>query len=80
MPDSDLPLTDDFNLAAAVLATAARHPDKSALEVVGGPQFSYGALEAAVRGCGSLLLSQGLQPQDRVMAVTAQAVAAVEIH
>lgn len=67
MPDSDLPLTDDFNLAAAVLATAARHPDKSALEVVGGPQFSYGALEAAVRGCGSLLLSQGLQPLDRVL-------------
>ena len=44
MPDSDLPLTDDFNLAAAVLAASSRPPDNSALAGAGGPQFITGPL------------------------------------
>jgi acyl-coenzyme A synthetase/AMP-(fatty) acid ligase len=64
------PIPATLNLAAHVLAGAAAHPDRAALQVV-GPQraerWNYGRLEAAVRGCGTLLLAQGLAPGDRVL-------------
>lgn len=58
-----------FNLAAYVLAKAALLPEKPALIILGddGPHYSYARLEAAVRGCGTLLLRQGLARGDRVL-------------
>ncbi len=59
-----------FNLAAHVLARAAQTPDKSALQILrlsGAERWSYGRLEAAVRGVATGLLGQGLAPGDRVL-------------
>lgn len=59
-----------LNMAAHVLAGAAAHPDRSALQVVGptgAERWSYARLAAAVRGAGSILVAQGLEPGDRVL-------------
>ncbi len=59
-----------FNLAAHVLGRGSQTPDKSALQILrlsGAERWSYGRLEAAVRGVASGLISQGLQPGDRVL-------------
>lgn len=59
-----------FNLAAHVLARAETQPDKVALAIV-TPQraerWSYGRLEAAVRGAAGGFLARGLQPGARVL-------------
>ncbi|MBH1974291.1 MAG: acyl--CoA ligase [Rhodobacteraceae bacterium] len=69
MTDSSPPCPAPFNLTAHVLARAAELQDKPALEVLGdAPQvYSYARLQAAVRGCGTLLLQQGLPPGARVL-------------
>ena len=59
-----------FNLAAHVLAHAAGAPDRVALCVIsdGGVEtWSYGQLEAAVRGTGAGLLAAGFTPGDIVL-------------
>lgn len=59
-----------FNLAAHVLARGSLTPDKSALQILrlsGAERWSYGRLEAAVRGVASGLLAQGLEPGDRLL-------------
>ena len=60
-----------FNLAAHVLAqSAARLPDKSALQIVtptGAERWSYARLAMAVQGCATGLLAQGLRPGDRIL-------------
>ena len=59
-----------FNLAAHVLAVGATRPDHIAMQIVrptGAERWSYGRLIAAVRGTGTLLLRQGLQPGDAVL-------------
>ncbi|KAF0674748.1 class I adenylate-forming enzyme family protein [Profundibacterium mesophilum] len=67
------PAPAQFNMAAHVLAHAGRHPGKTALEIVGGaaPQsWSYGALEAAVRGTASglrALHGGSLAPGSRIL-------------
>lgn len=64
------PCPAPFNLAAHVLAAAARVPDRIALQVVrpaGAERWSYARLEAAVRGTGAGFLAMGLVPGDRVL-------------
>ncbi len=64
------PCPVSFNMAAHVLAPAGARPDKVALAVVtpsGAERWSYGRLEAAVRGTASGLLGEGLAPGDRVL-------------
>lgn len=64
------PCPAPFNMAAYVLAAGRCTPDKEALLVVGGngaEQWTYAALERAVRGTGTGLLSQGLKPGDKVV-------------
>ena len=64
------PCPAPFNLAAHALARAGVLADKSALQVLrpqGAERWSYGRLEAAVRGFGSGLLARGLRPGDRVL-------------
>lgn len=64
------PCPAPFNLAAHVLARAAQTPDKVALAVVGltgADRWSFGRLEAAVRGTAAGLLELGLSPGDRVL-------------
>ena len=63
------PCPAPFNLAAHVLAEAGRHPDKTALEVLGagGETFSFGELERAVRGTAGGLAASGLQPGQIVL-------------
>lgn len=64
------PCPAPFNLAAHALSRAGALADKSALQVIrpqGAERWSYGRLEAAVRGCGTGLLARGLQPGDRVL-------------
>ncbi len=59
-----------FNLAAHVLARAPAQPDKVALAVLGATRaerWSYGRIEAAVRGTATGLLARGLVPGDRVL-------------
>ncbi|MEL6912896.1 MAG: class I adenylate-forming enzyme family protein [Pseudomonadota bacterium] len=59
-----------FNLAAHVLARATAQPDKIALAVLGptrSERWSYGRLEAAVRGVGTALLEAGLGPGDQLL-------------
>ncbi len=69
----DAPTTADvsaFNLAAHVLAHAATQPDKVALAVLGltrAERWSYGRLEAAVRGAATGLAARGLVPGARVL-------------
>lgn len=69
MTDRFAPCPAPFNLAAHVLARAEALADYPALEVLGpAPQiYSYARLQAAVRGCGTLLLQQGLPPGARVL-------------
>lgn len=69
-PGAPPALPPAMNLAAHVLARAADHPDRSALQVLrptGAERWSYGRLEAAVRGCGTGLRALGLEPGDRVL-------------
>lgn len=65
------PCPAPFNMARHVLeASSARFPDRMALQIVspkGAERWSYARLLAAVRGCGTGLLSLGLQPGDRVL-------------
>lgn len=64
------PCPEPFNLAAYVLAHAAARPDKIALAVVGpsgAERWSYGRLEATVRGVAGGLLDMGLPPGARVL-------------
>lgn len=64
------PCPAPFNLAAHALSRAAELTDKSALQIIrpqGAERWSYGRLEAAVRGCGTGLLARGLTPGDRVL-------------
>ncbi|SPH17809.1 Long-chain-fatty-acid--CoA ligase [Defluviimonas aquaemixtae] len=64
------PCPAPFNLAAHVLAAAVERPDHVALQILrpaGAERWSYGRLEAAVRGVATGLLSRGLVPGDRVM-------------
>lgn len=59
-----------FNLAAWVLAAGAQQSDKMAMQILrlsGAERWSYGRLIAAVRGAGTLMLEQGLEPGDRVL-------------
>ena len=59
-----------FNLAAHVLAAASDRPDHVALQILrpaGAERWSYGRLEAAVRGVATGLLSRGLVPGDRIL-------------
>ncbi|MGB3313583.1 MAG: class I adenylate-forming enzyme family protein [Albidovulum sp.] len=59
-----------FNLAAHVLAQARARPDHIALQIMranGAERWSYGRLEAAVRGVATGFLQAGLRPGDRVM-------------
>lgn len=58
-----------FNLAAHVLAPAARHPGRTALSILGpdgSEDWSFARLEAAVRGTATGLLSAA-DPGDRVV-------------
>ncbi len=51
-------------------ASATRVPDRMALQIIspkGAERWSYARLMAAVRGCGTGLLAQGLRPGDRVL-------------
>ncbi len=64
------PCPAPFNMAAHVLACAARTPDKIALAVLhatGADRYSYARLEAMVRGTATGLLRRGLAPGDRVL-------------
>lgn len=64
------PCPAPFNLAAHVLARAAQTPDKVALAVIGmtgADRWSFGRLEAAVRGTATGLQRLGLEPGDRVL-------------
>jgi len=59
-----------FNLAAHVLAHARTTPERIALQVLslsGAERWSFGRLDAAVRGTGAGLLALGIQPGDRVL-------------
>lgn len=64
------PCPSPFNLATYVLAKTGTQPDKPALEVL-GPQdstvWTFGQLEAAVRGTGTGLLQAGLKPGDLIL-------------
>ncbi|QGX98428.1 long-chain fatty acid--CoA ligase [Roseovarius faecimaris] len=64
------PCPDPFNMAAHVLRRAAAQPDKVALAILGlsgAERWSYGRLEAAIRGTATGLLQSGLRPGDRVL-------------
>ncbi len=64
------PCPAPFNLAAHALRRAAELSDKNALQILrptGAERWSYGRLEAAVRGCATGLLARGLQPGQRVL-------------
>jgi acyl-coenzyme A synthetase/AMP-(fatty) acid ligase len=64
------PCPTPFNLAAHVLAQAARLPDKIALAVLSptrSDRWSYARLEDRVLRMASGLLAQGLVPGDRVL-------------
>lgn len=63
-------LSEAFNLAAHVLAEARVQPEKNALQILklsGAERWSYGKLEAAVRGTGRGLLQAGVQPGARLL-------------
>lgn len=64
------PCPTPFNLAGYVLGHAADRPDKTALQILrtnGAERWSYGRLEASVRGAATGLLALGLAPGDRVL-------------
>lgn len=60
-------MSEPFNLAAHVLACAEQLGDKPALEVLGQEVWTYGELNAAVRGVATGLLDMGLAPGDRLL-------------
>lgn len=67
---SPAPCPVPFNMAAHVLAKAATQPEKTALSVIGTTEacnWSYGEIEASVRGIASGLLAFGLTPGDIVL-------------
>ena len=69
-PISVDPCPAPFNLARHVLGAVEARPDHIALQILrpeGAERWSYGRLEAAVRGVTSGLLSLGLVPGDRVL-------------
>lgn len=64
------PCPSPFNMAAYVLARAARTPDKSALVIMAAQTaetWTFAHLERAVRGTATGLLGLGLRPGDRVL-------------
>lgn len=64
------PCPAPFNLARHVLGAGGTRPDHIALQILrpaGAERWSYGRLEAAVRGVASGFLALGLVPGDRVM-------------
>ncbi|SIO20278.1 Acyl-CoA synthetase (AMP-forming)/AMP-acid ligase II [Rhodovulum sp. ES.010] len=64
------PCPTPFNLAAYVLSPASTTPEKVALAVVGphgAERWSYGRLEAAVRGLAGGFSAMGLAPGARVL-------------
>lgn len=64
------PCPATFNMAAHVLARATEIPDKCALAILGPncvEEWTYAALEAAVRGTATGLLQAGLHPGDIVL-------------
>jgi len=68
--DGFVPCPAPFNLAAHVLAQATRLADKTALSIVGqngSEDWSYAALQSAVRGTATGLLQLGLMPGDIVL-------------
>ncbi len=67
MPDSSAP--NSFNMAAHVLSRATARADKIALSVLGKPSqdWTFGQIEAAVRGAATGLLASGLTAGDRVL-------------
>jgi long-chain acyl-CoA synthetase len=54
-----------MNLAANLIATAHRHPDRTAL-ALGDDALTYAELDAASATVASMLRARGLQPGDRV--------------
>jgi len=64
------PCPEPFNLAHYVLSAAQTAPDRIALQIVsltGAERWSFGALASAVRGIGTGLIENGVQPGDRVL-------------
>lgn len=64
------PCPAPFNMAAHVLAGAARHPDRIALAVLGqtgAERWSFGRLERAVLGISGALAARGLPPGARIL-------------
>lgn len=64
------PCPSPFNLAAHVLTTGRKTPDKTALSVLGlhgAEHWSYGTLERSVLGVASALAARGLAPSARVL-------------
>ncbi len=64
------PCPQPFNLAAYVLASAAQTPEKMALQIVrpsGAERWSFGRLEAAVRGTATGLLQLDLPPGAKIL-------------
>lgn len=69
-PISADPCPAPFNLARHVLGAATARPDHVALQILrpqDAERWSYGRLDAAVRGVATGLLSRGLTPGDRVL-------------
>lgn len=63
-------LPDRMNLARHVLAEGRARPKAIALEILHPGRtevWTYARLIAAVRGCGTSLLAQGLRPGDRIL-------------
>jgi long-chain acyl-CoA synthetase len=54
-----------MNLAANLIATARRHPDRAAL-VLGDAELGYSELDAASARVAGMLRARGLRPGDRV--------------
>ncbi|GFE50271.1 AMP-dependent synthetase [Roseobacter cerasinus] len=64
------PCPSPFNMAAYVLEAGLQMPEKDALLILGAAgveRWNYAALERAVRGTATGLLSLGLVPGDRVL-------------
>ncbi|MGD9918399.1 MAG: class I adenylate-forming enzyme family protein [Paenirhodobacter sp.] len=69
-PSPFAPAPDAFNMASHVLAHAGRLADRPAMQILGATKaerWSYGRLEAAVRGAGTGFLRAGLAPGDRLL-------------
>ncbi|MEP4198154.1 MAG: class I adenylate-forming enzyme family protein [Aliishimia sp.] len=67
---SAAPCPSTFNMAAYVLAHAAKHPDKTALSVLHKDHttdWTFAQINAAVRGIAQGFLEAGLQPGQRIL-------------